>query len=131
MKTTLKLKISNPHKMRRLNLITSISRLPSKLINKQSIDINVPPTHLQPTPPGGENFLARFCTFTIFFKNVLEYRNRSKFVRGPNSTYSTIWEKNIWGSGKKVSFLILRPQFLIIWVDRIRLSHKLWAILVF
>ena len=76
--------------MRRWGQMMSVNRLPSKLIDKQSTHINVPPTNLQPTPTGGENFLARFCTFTIFFKNVLEYRNRSKFVRGPNPTYSTI-----------------------------------------
>ena len=44
----------------------------------------------------------RFYIFTNFIKNVLEYRNRSKFVRRPTLTYSTIWVKNIWGSGKKL-----------------------------
>ena len=95
--------------MRRWGYIKSVDRLPSKLINNQSTHINVPPTHLQPTPTGGENFLARVYTFTSFFKNVLEYRNRSKFVWGPNSTSSTIWEKYL-GVRKKVSFLIIRPQ---------------------
>ena len=57
-KTTLKPKIWNPHKMRRWGQIVSVNRLPSKLINKQSTHINFPPTHFQPTPTGGENFLA-------------------------------------------------------------------------
>ena len=34
------------------------------LINNQSVDVNIPPTHFHPTPTGDENFLARSCTFT-------------------------------------------------------------------
>ena len=52
--------------------------------------------------------LARFYTFTNFFKNVPDYRNRSNFARGPFSTYSSIWDENILGSEKK-SFFIFTP----------------------
>ena len=32
-----------------------------------------------------------------FFKNVLEYRNCSKFVKKPNFTYTFMWEKKFEG----------------------------------
>ena len=113
-KTTLKPKIWNPHKMRRWGQIVSVNRLPSKLINNQSTHINFPPTHFQPTPTGGENFLARFHTFTNFFKNVPDYRNCSNLARGPNLTYSSIWEKKHLGVRKKGSFLIFRPHYIML-----------------
>ena len=34
----------------------------------KKVKANFPPTHFQHTPTGGENFLARFNTFTIFPK---------------------------------------------------------------
>ena len=89
----------------------SVNPLSSKLINNRSTHTNFPPTHFQPTPTGGENFLARFYTFKIFFKNVPDYRNRSNFARGPNSTHSSIWEKNIWGSEKKAHSLFSGPKY--------------------
>ena len=53
-------------------------------------------------------FLPRwFCIFTNFFKNVLEYQNRSKFVRVPYLIKIAMLVKNILGSGKN-SFLIFR-----------------------
>ena len=55
------------------------------------------------------NFLARFSIFRNFFKNVLEYQNGSKFARGPNLTYSTIWIKKTWGSEKVGNSLFLGP----------------------
>ena len=39
------------------------------------------------------------------------YLDLCAFFRGPNLTYSSIWDKNIWGSEKR-SFLIFRPQNL-------------------
>ena len=58
MKTALKLKIFNSDKMRRLGPITSINRLPSKLIDEKSDHSYILPTHFQPTPSGGANFLT-------------------------------------------------------------------------
>ena len=95
--------------MRRWGLITRVKRMPSKLVNNWSTQTNFPPTHVQPTPTGRAKFFARFSTFAIFFKNVPDYRNRSNFARGPNSTHSSIWEKNIWGSEKKAHSLFSGP----------------------
>ena len=95
--------------MRRWGLITQVSRMPSKLVNNWSAQTNFPPTHLQPTPTGRAQIFARFRTFTNFFKNVPDYRNRSNFARGPNLTHSSIWEKKNLGVRKKGSFLIFRP----------------------
>ena len=95
--------------MRRWGLITRVNRMPSKLVYNWSAQTNFPPTHLQPTPTGRAQIFARFRTFTNFFKNVPDYRNRSNFARGPNLTHSSIWEKNIWGSEKKAHSLISGP----------------------
>ena len=98
----------NPHKMRRTDQIMPDNRLSSKLINNQSTHTNFPITNFQPMPTGDDNFLTQFCTFTNF-KNVLENRNRSKFVRGPNLNFSTIWEKKIWELRKKTRSLFSGP----------------------
>ena len=62
--------------------------------------------------------MAWFCTFTKFFRNVLEYGNCSKFVEETNLTYSAIGVKDLLYSGpnnvlisnlsrrKKISILI-------------------------
>ena len=117
--TTLKIRISNTHKMRRWGPITRVKRMPSKLVNNWSTKTNFSPTHLQPTPTGRAKFFARFSTFAIFFKNVPDYRNRSNFARGPNSTHSSIWEKKHLGVRKKrlipyfqAPFLFLLSKFI-------------------
>ena len=99
---TLKIRICNPHKMRRWGLITRVNRMPSKLVYNWSAQTNFPPTHLQPTPTGRAQIFARFRTFTNFFKNVPDYRNRSNFARGPFLTYSSIWKKNLGVRKKSV-----------------------------
>ena len=45
----------------------------------------------------------------IFFLNVLEFRNYSKFVKEQNSTYTSIWDKKF--GGQKSSCLIFRHLF--------------------
>ena len=87
-------------------------------VDNRSTHTNFPPTHFQPTPRGGENFLARFYTFMNFSKMFLTTEIARISPRG------LIWptlqseKKNIWGSVKKGSFLIFRPlMFLIISID--------------
>ena len=57
-----------------------------------------------------KTFWPDFAPSQFFFENVLEYRNRSKFVRGPHLVYSTIWVKNIWRSEKKTHSLFSGPN---------------------
>jgi len=71
--------------------------------NSWKISTNFSPTLFQPTPTDGENFLVWFCIFTNFFKNAPEHPNHPKPVREPNTTHSTIREKNIRSSGKNSS----------------------------
>ena len=47
-----------------------------------------------------------------FLKNFLDYKNPSKFVRGPNLTYFGIWEKK-FRVYEKNSFLNFRPKWSI------------------
>ena len=81
-------------------------------ITNRLIPISRPHTS-NPRLQAVKTFWPDFASLIFFFKNVLECQNRSKFARGPFSTYSTIWEKNILGSEKKVSFLIFRPLYLL------------------
>ena len=74
----------------------------------------------QSTPKERENWAKSFTrsldidwfwTFPNFFKNVLEYRNGSKLVRGSNLTYSIIL-LNI--KGAKKSRLFQDPTFVLV-----------------
>lgn len=56
--------------------------------------------------------MKNFSTLKNFLKNDLEYQNGSKFVRGPNSTYATIWDKNITWDRKSREFLIFRSYIM-------------------
>ena len=78
-----------------VDLELRFKKLPSILNTDKSVETNFIVLSCKLTPTEVKNFLAQFSTFRNFFKNVLEYQNDSKFVRRPNLTYPTIWEKNI------------------------------------
>ena len=73
-----------------LDLELRSKKFPSILDTEKCVEINYIDLTCKLTPTEVKNFLARFPTFRIFLKNVLEYQNCSKFARRPNSTYSSI-----------------------------------------
>ena len=89
-------------------------KFPSILDPDKCVEINCIVLTCKLTPTEVKNFLARFSTFRNFFKNVLGYQNCSKFARGPNSTYSSIWVN--WGSEKVGNSLFSGPfsKFVIV-----------------
>ena len=109
-KLPLKLKFQSALECVGVDLELRSKKLPSILNTDKSVEIDFIVLSRKLTPTEVKNFLARFSTFRNFFKNVLEYQNDSKFARGPNSTYSTIWFKKTWGSEKVGNSLFSGPK---------------------
>ena len=108
-KLPLKLKFQSALECVGVDLELRSKKLPSILNTDKSVETNFIVLSRKLTPTEVKNFLAQFSTFRNFFKNVLEYQNDSKFARGPNSTYSTIWIKKTWGSEKVGNSLFSGP----------------------
>ena len=84
------------------------SKLPSILNTEKSVEINF--IVLARKPRKRENFLARFSTFR--FLKCSRIPKWLKFWR-PNSTYSTIWIKKLWGEKRfGISYLQLLCKFV-------------------